>query len=165
MISTTIYNKIVATLRAALAEKDAQLAAVTKKWKACQEWISDYEKTASAEQDELDTLREQLAAAREELEKVQVFECVAACATGDCPHENINECVQAQAKWIGKYSLESQELAEKLEVAHTYLSTVSEWLKSGVYIGHHGVYHGPTSDIAKAIRRVLPAKEASDATH
>lgn len=39
------------------------------------------------------------------------------CSTGDCPHENVNDCVQAQGKIIAEQAAEIDSLAARLAAA------------------------------------------------
>lgn len=42
------------------------------------------------------------------------FEGCDGCSTGDCPHSNVNDCVQAQAKIIAEQAAEIVQLREAM---------------------------------------------------
>lgn len=51
------------------------------------------------------------------VERVEKFDGCDGCSTGDCPHNNVNDCVKAQAKTIAEQAATIDHLAAELAKA------------------------------------------------
>lgn len=76
-------------------------------------------------------LRGEVARLRERLERAELYNMTDGCSTGDCPHDNVNDCVAAQAKIIGGQARELEDVRE--ELAQVKLKAAADWLKAYLF--------------------------------
>jgi len=95
--------------------------------------------------------------------EIQEYEGCDGCSTGDCPHQNVNDCVKAQGQTIAAQAAEIQKLQDAIKQAgFGVMKTSGDWLICDVSKKGEADQARTDEVIRQNIDLELKLKEAND---